>query len=54
MIINKINNIEGIIDKERHKDRPTNTYHGSLNKNDKILTKIKSEEITGQQSSCAL
>ena len=40
MIINKIYNIDGIIDKTRHKDRHTNTYHGSLIKNDKILAKI--------------
>lgn len=40
MIINKINNIDSIIGKARHKDKPEKTYHGFLNKNDKILTKI--------------
>ena len=44
----------GSTDKQWHKERPTNTYYHSLNKNYRFDTKIKLQEITEQDSSYAL
>ena len=43
--INKISSTDDTTGKTRHKRRPTNIYGGPLNKNDKILIKIKLQVI---------
>ena len=52
-MVHKIN-IIGTNAKTRLKDRPMNIHYGPLNKNYKILVKIKLQKITGHHSSCTL
>ena len=52
-MVHKIN-IDGTNAKTRLKDRPKNIHCVPLNKNYKILVKIKLQKITGHHSSCTL
>ena len=52
-MVHKIN-IGGTNAKTRLKDTHTNIHYGPLNKNYKILVKIKLQKITGHHTSCTL